>query len=227
MKKAIGVTLLSCMMLLTACGEKETSSEPTTSQTEKKEEKATGQSEQAEKAVKEEKCDYDVPDGCAKVLGAFYNDDTSKDGLYKIDFNGFKLDIVPVLVDIKLSEEAQMDEKYNGQTEVKAVMIIMQAENTLEDDVDYNGGFTVVTDTGEQLSSDSGISSANEVVQTYFGKVKATGYDILPIEGDKLPKSFKLILDPPDKLVDGAYNGNEDLGGEKRIEFDKIETDLD
>ncbi|MBY0094954.1 hypothetical protein H7S74_30390 [Priestia aryabhattai] len=221
MKKAIGVTLLSCMMLLTACGEKETS-QPTTSQTEKKEEKSTGQ---VEKKAKEEKCDYDATEGCVKILAGFKNDDTDDEGIYNLDFNGFKLGIVPLLVNVKLNEEGQMDEKYNGKTEVKAVMFVMQAENTLEDDVDYNGTFTVVTDTGEQLDSDNGIGSANEVVQTYFGKVKATGYDILPLEGDEMPKSIKLLIDPPNKLVDGAYNGNEDLGTERRIDFEKVKID--
>lgn len=203
-------------MLLTACGEKETSSQPKTSQTETKETK---------QVVKEEKCDYDATEGCVKILAGFKNDDTDDEGIYNLDFNGFKLGIVPLLVNVKLNEEGQMDEKYNGKTEVKAVMFVMQAENTLEDDVDYNGTFTVVTDTGEQLSSDNGIGSANEVVQIYFGKVKQTGYDILPLEGSDLPKSIKLLIDPPNKLVDGAYNGNEDLGGERRIDFEEVKID--
>ncbi|MDA6141304.1 hypothetical protein OSK03_26340, partial [Escherichia coli] len=92
-------------------------------------------------------------------------------------------------------------------------------------DVDYNGSFIVVTDTGEQLYAESGLLSKNAVVQTYHGKVKETGYEILPLKGDELPKSIKIIMDPPNKLVNGALNGNKDLGEEKRLEFDKLVTE--
>jgi len=243
-KKALGMILLSCSLLLAGCGDGETkkeTSEKTTANVEKpKDEKANqGTAEQEETANNEDaempenavgihNGEYDITNdaGYIKMLGMFSSDISSKEDLTTtLDFNGFKISLIPSLVDVELSPEAQMDEKYKGKTNTKAIMITMQAENTLEDDVDYNGTFTVVTDTGEQLSSDGGIGSSNEAVQTYYGKVKQTGYDILPLNGDKLPKSIKLIMSPPDKLVDGAYNGNEDLGGEKRIEFNELVTE--
>ncbi|MGE6894571.1 hypothetical protein [Priestia flexa] len=164
--------------------------------------------------------------GHIKLLGIFEGESSSEEDLSNtIDFNGFKVSFIPSLVDVELSAEAQTEEKYEGRTETKAIMLSMNVENTLDDDVDYNGSFTVVTDTGEQIHSESGLLSQNAVVQTYHGKVKETGYEILPLNGEELPKSIKVIMDPPDKLVDGAYNGNEDLGGEQRIEFTKLVTE--
>ena len=32
-------------------------------------------------------------------------------------------------------------------------------------------------------------------------------------------------MDPPDKLVNGALNGNKDLGEKKRLEFNKLVTE--
>lgn len=216
--------------LLAGCGNEAT--KDTT--TEKPEKDVAVQESAAETTAKEEtkenetgiaNGEFDITNdtGYIKLLGIFEGELSSDEDLSaNIDFNGFKVSFIPSLVDIELSDEAQMDEKYEGKTETKAIMLSMNVENTLEDDVDYNGSITVVTDTGEQLYADSGILSKNAVVQTYHGKVKQTGYDILPLTGDELPKSIKVIMDPPDKLVNGALNGNDDLGGEQRIEFNKL-----
>jgi len=238
MKKICLLLLFTVFLVLGACSSKDTATTKGDETKQTATEEATGTPEQEETANNEDaempenatgiqdgKYDITNDDGYIKMLGMFEGDLSSKENLVTtVDFNGFKISFVPSLVDVELSPEAQSEEKYEGKTNTKAIMLAMEVENTLEDDVDYNGTFTIVTDTGEQLSSDNGIGSSNEVVQTYFGKVKQTGYDILPLEGDKLPKSIKIIMDPPNKLVNGAFNGNEDLGGEKRIEFDKLVT---
>lgn len=36
-----------------------------------------------------------------------------------------------------------------------------------------------------------------------------------------MPKSFKLIVNPPDRLENDAYAGEDKLGGEQPIEFDE------
>jgi hypothetical protein len=244
MKKVFGITLLSCGLLLAGCGQevaKEDAEKKVQEDVSKVNKQDDKQSENEQEAVTNNE-DTEMPEnatgiqdgkyditndtGYIKLLGMFEGDLSSKKDLTTtIDFNGFKISLIPSLVDVELSPEAQADEKYKGKTNTKAIMVVMEVENTLDDDVDYNGTFTVVTDTGEQLSSDNGIGSSNEAVQTYYGKVKQSGYDVLPLDGDKLPKSIKIIMDPPNKLVNGAFNGNEDLGGEKRIEFDKLVTE--
>jgi hypothetical protein len=242
LKKTL-IVLAAFGLILTGCGNeeaKQTTTEQTkedaskndvvkTKESAKQEEIANNEdTEKTKNAVGIHNGKYDITNdtGYIKMLGIFSSDVSSEEDLTtSLDFNGFKISIIPSLVDVELSPEAQMDEKYKGKTNTKAIMVAMKVENTLEDDVDYNGTFTVVTDTGEQLSSDNGIGSSNDAVQTYYGKVKQTGYDVLPLNGNKLPKSIKLIMDPPNKLVDGAFNGNEDLGGEKRIEFKELVTE--
>ncbi len=234
MKKLLSSLL--ALGLLAGCGNEKVSETP------KEEEKATAVENQEtteEVAVnKDDKTsknetgihngEFDITNntGYIKLLGIFEGESSSEEDLSNtIDFNGFKVSFIPSLVDVELSAEAQTEEKYEGKAETKAVMLSMNVENTLEDDVDYNGSFIVVTDTGEQLYAESGLLSKNAVVQTYHGKVKETGYEILPLKGDELPKSIKIIMDPPNKLVNGALNGNKDLGEEKRLEFDKLVTE--
>ncbi len=236
MRGAIMNKILSSFLvmgLLAGCGNEAAND----TSTEKIEKNVAVQEPSTETTAKEETKDnetgihngeFDITNdtGYIKLLGIFEGDISSEEDLSAtIDFNGFKVSFIPSLVDVELSAEAQTEEKYKGKTETKAIMLSMNVENTLDDDVDYNGSFTVVTDTGEQIHSESGLLSQNAVVQTYHGKVKETGYEILPLNGEELPKSIKVIMDPPDKLVDGAYNGNEDLGGEQRIEFTKLVTE--
>lgn len=172
---------------------------------------------------KDQKQTYDFSNemGDFKILGVYVNENSSEeDASLDVDFNGFKINVLPSLVEVKLSDDAKiMNEEYAGKDTINAIMLTMQTENTLTDDVDYNGNITLVTDTGEQLTADSGILSENPVVQTYHGKVKAEGFDVISLNTEKLPKNLNLIMNPPDKLTEDAYTGEGTMGEEKRIEF--------
>lgn len=222
MKKALGVALFSTTLLLSACGEEKASKESDSKQEANEAVEDTKDVAVTKEKKENPKYDFSNDMGDFKIIGMYASSKNSdKDKITTLDFKGFKLKIIPSLVEIKLSDEAKLDERFAGQDTAKAILLTMEGENTLEDDVDYNGTLVAVTDTGEQINGDNGVFSSNEVVQTYYGKVKQAGIDVLPLEGDKMPKSFKLIVDPPDKLEDGTYVGEDTLGGEQRIEFDE------
>ncbi|MDC7767148.1 hypothetical protein POL82_27075 (plasmid) [Priestia aryabhattai] len=178
--------------------------------------------------TKEEKEDmkYDFSNdmGDFKVIGMYASSKTGdEDKIITPDFKGFKLKFILSSVEIKLSREVKLDEPFVSQGTAKAILLTMKGENTLEDNIDYNGTLVTVTDTDTdtsvQINGDSGVFSSNEVVQTYYGKVKQAGIDVFSLGGDKMPTSFKLIVDPLDKLENGACAGKDILGGEQDIKF--------
>jgi hypothetical protein len=159
--------------------------------------------------------------GTYNMVGMYHNDETfeSENGTNSIDFDGFNIEFVPTLVDIELNEEAKYDEQFEGKESVRAIMMAATAENTNDFEVDYNGGVTVVTDTKEQLSSDSGVFSSNPIVQNYMGPVIEDGmfYFFLK-DQESEPKHLKVMFEPPYKVEDGAVDPVNGVLGEEEIE---------
>jgi len=241
------LSLLVLIFVLVACGnsDSETSAQSETkSETESKEKdtevaedasSAEKQAEYMEEKEKETENDTKAEDsgdeysfegeyGTYNLVGMYYNDATmnSDDGTNLVEFDGFNLEYVPTLVDIIPNEEAQIDEQFAGKDKVRAIMMAATGENTNEFDVDYNGDITVVTDTKEQLNSESGVFSENPIIQTYMGPVVEDGvfYFFLK-DQESEPKHLKVMFEPPYKVEDGAVDTvNGVLGKEQTVEFD-------
>ncbi len=175
---------------------------------------------QENKVEEDEFAPFEGDIGTFTFIGMYLNDDFDEDsGTYPLDFEGFELDLIPMLVDIELNEEGQY--QFDGETHIRAIQLTTEANNTNEHDVDYNGSITVVTSDGDQLSSDSGTLSENPVVQTYFGKVNEIGAFTIPLEDDAEPESINLIISPPYKVEDGKVDPvNGEMGEQQRVEFE-------
>ncbi|WP_373892803.1 hypothetical protein [Virgibacillus sp. CBA3643] len=218
--------LLASGIVLSGCGDQEekaknnTKNEDEMSQAEWMEENHPEEMEESNEHILQNEV------GKFTSVGVYGNDQVDEEGFYKINFDGFKLNVSTMLTDIELTEQAKQQEKYQGKDSVRAVLMYMKAENTNDFEVDFNGTTTVVTSDKEQLSADYGVMSENEAVGSYIDQVKREGYFIIPIEdAESKPKSLKVILEPPYKVEDGAVDPvNGVLGEEKRVEFEFIEN---
>lgn len=221
MNKILLISLGFLLLFLVACNE----DEPSTKQVEKSDLETISTDEPVENKQKEnDQYTFTNDIGKFSLVGMYINENINESGFYELDFKGFKLNLVPSLVDIELSESAQAEEKYKGKSNVRAILLTTKAENTNEFDVDYNGTIAITTDTKEQLNTDKGLMASNPIVQTYIGKVKQEGIFVVPIEDmGNIPKSIQLIIDPPYKVIDGAVDPvNGVLGEQKRVDFEFI-----
>ena len=240
MKKVLGITLLSCGLLLAGCSQdtaKETSSKQTQEETKndavKTNDEATGTSKQEEIAMnedaegtadgitaKERKEGWYFKDGfgVVKDYGFGYNDEAGIDGtedpVKPIAFGSVNLYIQNMTVaDIRPNED--MKAMFDDKEQVRAVVVTMKAENTSEQDVSfYPNQSMLVTDTGEQIDAD--LMMSGDVGGDFLGKVKKEGQVwFLLKDNTQEIKNIKLIFDPP--YVTDSMN---DLGVQKRLDFE-------
>ncbi|USK85744.1 hypothetical protein [Peribacillus asahii] len=211
----IGATAL----FLAACGDEEATkpAEEPKQEESKQEEITKNEDEMSESEWMEQQAKKEVvvsENESMEPIGVYTNEETDEEGFFKVDYEGFILKISPKLVNaIPLSPDG-----ISG----KALKIDMQTENTRDGDVDYNGGITIITDTKEQISPESGLMSDNPVIQTYMGQVKEEGYSLAALkDNESTPQKITLILDAPYEVVDGTVDPVNGVLGEeeKRIEF--------
>lgn len=192
------LTLMMAALLLAACG----NDEP--------EEQVTDEPVLEEKATNEESEPIELAEGTMYPIAYFGTEESYADltsggeGNVATDFEGFHVDSQFLLADFVPSEEYAYlhDDKEN----IRAIMVLMQAENTTEHDVDYNGDVMIVTDTKEQVYGESGILSENSTAQSYFGKVEEVGYYIIPLKDDSTPKTIEVTMGAPYEMVDGSVD---------------------
>lgn len=157
--------------------------------------------------------------GYVNVQGVGYNDEVGIDGtdspLKPIKMGPVNLEIQSVnILDVNPNEDSK-ELFFNDQDKVKAIVIDMKSENTSDKDITFNPNqATIVTDTGEQLESE--MMLMGEAGGDFLGKVKKEGQTWwLLKDPNKDIKTVKLIISPP-------YQSDsiEDIGDEKRLEFD-------
>ncbi|MEC2197804.1 hypothetical protein V7174_13705 [Bacillus subtilis] len=227
MKKwLLGIGALTLSFSLAACNSENSSAkdnkakeEKTATKTEEKtEDKTTAKKDSSTDSSAEEKYKFSNESGDFTMLAGYTNDQSDKaQGFITLDFQGFTLKFMPVLVDLKLSDSMKQEEEFSGKDTIRAIMISTEAENTADHDVDYNGDITVITDTKEQLTADSGLLSNNPIVKTYQGKVKEEGYFLIPLKDQKsTPKELELRFTPPYKVENGAVNTETGLMGKEQ-----------
>lgn len=223
MKKwLLGIGALTLSFSLAACNTEDSSAKEDKAKEEKTATKTEEKTEDKTTAKKdsstEEKYKFSNESGDFTMLAGYTNDQSDKEqGFITLDFQGFTLKFMPVLVDLKLSDTMKQEEEYSGKDTVRAIMVSTDAENTADHDVDYNGDITVITDTKEQLTADSGLLSNNPIVKTYKGKVKEEGYFLIPLKDQKsTPKELELRFTPPYKVENGAVNTETGLMGKEQ-----------
>ncbi|MEC2274157.1 hypothetical protein ABS751_09815 [Bacillus subtilis] len=223
MKKwLLGIGALTLSFSLAACNTEDSSAKEDKAKEEKTATKTEEKTEDKTTAKKdsstEEKYKFSNESGDFTMLAGYTNDQSDKEqGFITLDFQGFTLKFMPVLVDLKLSDTMKQEEEYSGKDTVRAIMVSTEAENTADHDVDYNGDITVITDTKEQLTADSGLLSNNPIVKTYKGKVKEEGYFLIPLKDQKsTPKELELRFTPPYKVENGAVNTETGLMGKEQ-----------
>ncbi|KIN29807.1 hypothetical protein ACFTRE_07645 [Bacillus subtilis] len=223
MKKwLLGIGALTLSFSLAACNSEDSSAKEDKAKEEKTATKTEEKTEDKTTAKKdsstEEKYKFSNESGDFTMLAGYTNDQSDKEqGFITLDFQGFTLKFMPVLVELKLSDTMKQEEEYSGKDTVRAIMVSTEAENTADHDVDYNGDITVITDTKEQLTADSGLLSNNPIVKTYKGKVKEEGYFLIPLKDQKsTPKELELRFTPPYKVENGAVNTDTGLMGKEQ-----------
>ncbi|WP_243549291.1 hypothetical protein [Priestia megaterium] len=243
MKKVVGITLLSCGLLLAGCGN-ETSKETSTNQAQedvkneavKKKEESTGTTEQEEIAMnedaegaanqptKEEKKEgwrFKEGFGLVKEYGFGYNDEAGIDGTddptKPIQFGPVNLYIDNMTVtDIKPNEDIKS--MFNDQDEVRGVVVTMRVENTADQDITFDPNQSIlVTDSGEQIESE--MMMMGDAGGDFMGKVKKEGQTWWLIKDNtKDIKNIKMIISPP------YYTDSmDDIGTEKRLDFEILD----
>ncbi|MFE4509608.1 hypothetical protein ACFRC2_07655, partial [Bacillus subtilis] len=221
-KWLLGIGALTLSFSLAACNSEDSSAKEDKAKEEKTATKTEEKTEDKTTAKKdsstEEKYKFSNESGDFTMLAGYTNDQSDKEqGFITLDFQGFTLKFMPVLVELKLSDTMKQEEEYSGKDTVRAIMVSTEAENTADHDVDYNGDITVITDTKEQLTADSGLLSNNPIVKTYKGKVKEEGYFLIPLKDQKsTPKELELRFTPPYKVENGAVNTDTGLMGKEQ-----------
>ena len=236
MKKAVGVTLLACGLLLAGCGnettKETTKQEDTKNEVVKKKEEATGTAEQEATANNEdaegtadgltaeerkEGFEYEPSLGAAKYYGFGYNDEVGIDGtdgeLKPVKMGPMNMTIKNVSVlDIIPNDETR--ETFGGKNRVRAVSVSVKVENTSDEDVTfYPGQAIAVTDTGEQVEASDELTG--DVGGDFLGKVKREGDIVFLLKDEKADiKNVKFIFDGP------ADKDMYEISGEKRLTFD-------
>jgi len=246
------LSLLVLIFVLAACGnsDSETSTQSDTkSETESKEkdtevaEDASSAEKQAEymeeKEAEDEKKEETSSDegfrddgkfdeegfGKGQVVGIGYSEEAGIDGvednpLKPFDFGGVEMTVGGVaVVDVQPDADAK-EYVFEGADKAKVIIIDLMTENTLDKDISfYPDQAIVTTDTGEQLESE--IMLSGEAGGDFYGKVKKEGqaWYILN-DPDAEIKKVTMIVSPPYEI-----DSMEDLGQEKRIEFDILSWD--
>jgi len=236
LKKAVGVTLLACGLLLAGCGnetaKETTKQEDTKNEVVKKKEEATGTAEQEATANNEdaegtadgltaeerkEGFEYEPSLGAAKYYGFGYNDEVGIDGtdgeLKPVKMGPMNMTIKNVSVlDIIPNDETR--ETFGGKDRVRAISVSVKVENTSDEDVTfYPGQAIAVTDTGEQVEASDDLTG--DVGGDFLGKVKREGDIVFLLKDAKADiKNVKFIFDGP------ADKDMYEISGEKRLTFD-------
>ncbi|WP_406945718.1 hypothetical protein ACJA3J_05575 [Halobacillus sp. SY10] len=159
--------------------------------------------------------------GDIKITGVGYSEEVGINGneddpLIPIEMGSMKLTIGSVGV-MQIEPIDEMKNLFNGKNKVKVVVMDMIAENTSDEDVSFHPNqSTIVTDTGEQVTSDLFLSG--EVGGDFYGKVTKEGqvWWILN-DAEKEINNIKLILEP---VFDTA--SYENTSEEKRVEFEVL-----
>ncbi|MEK4305839.1 hypothetical protein [Oceanobacillus sp. FSL K6-0251] len=224
MKKLLFVLLLS--LFLVACGNE---SDAESGNEEPKEEQKAENDETEEvnnetkenETIDEDEYSFENEYGMFNLVGMYYSEDEDQEpGFYKIDFDGFILNMTVSLVDIELSEEVQWEERFAGKEKVRALLIVTEAENTTDMDIDFNGTSTIVTSDKQQVSPDYGIGSENESVMTYYGQVIQDGFFIVPLDDNSQPESIELMFEAPYEVTDaGVDTMNGKVGEDTEFEM--------
>lgn len=161
---------------------------------------------------------YEEGFGKLKTVGVGYSDEVGIDGtdspVKPIDMGPMKLSINGVgIVDVEPDDEAKF--LFNEQDKARVIIIDMKAENTSEEDISFHPNQAIiVTDTGEQIESDMGLTG--DAGGDFLGKVTKEGQTWWILKHiDKEIKKITLIVNPPNKTDDW-----ENIGEEKRIEFE-------
>jgi Domain of unknown function (DUF4352) len=214
------------LVVMAACGNdttttKETKKETEPAQTETKTADTEKESEPSAEETNASDQEFEVPGlGHMKTIGIGYNDEVGIDGtdapLKPIEMGSLKLTINALAVyDVKPEEDMKFF--FNNQDEARVIAINMEAENTSDEDINFNPNQAIlVTDTGEQLDAEIGMMG--EAGGDFLGKVKKSGQSTWIVKNmDKDIKKVTMIISSPYK-VDGFANTAE----EKRIVFDVL-----
>src|SRR5699024_9190014 len=156
LKRFLFIILSALLMLsITACGEEEASNEneqndEATEDVEKNDESSEEQKEKQDNESEDDEFVVDTELGKVSILGMYGNVHYNDVGLYEVDFQGFKLNILPSLVDVELYEVGQEtleseDDEYEGEYSLRVIQLLVEAEHTNDCDVDYNGDLTITT----------------------------------------------------------------------------------
>ncbi len=218
MKKLLFVLLLS--LFLVACGNE--SDAESGKEEQKEDQKAENDNTEENETIEEDEYSFENEYGTFDLVGMYYSEDEDQEpGFYKIDFDGFLLNMTVSLVDIELSEEAQWEERFAGKEHSRALLIFTEAENTTDMEIDFNGTSHIVTSDKQQVYPDYGIMSENEAVMTYHGQVMQEGYFIVPLKDDSLPESINLTFEAPYEVINGGVDPINGKVGED-TEFEMI-----
>jgi hypothetical protein len=160
--------------------------------------------------------------GKGQVVGIGYSEEAGIDGnednpLKPFDFGGVELKVAAVAVVDVIPDADAKELIFDNADKAKVIIVDMMTENKTDKDVSfYPDQAIITTDTGEQLESEMLLSG--EAGGDFYGNVKKEGqaWYILKDPEAEINK-ITLIVSPPYDM-----NTIEDIGEEKRIEFDVL-----
>lgn len=215
------------VLLLTACGNDDTSIEKEIIETEETQKESQEDTEQGnlEQIDVDEDGDIQLDLGVVEMLKYYgtdesfesLNSDDPLGGLLHADFDGFEVDFSMFLIDFwpYANEQYLFDDKEY----LRGILILTHAENTTDQEIDYNGNIQVNTDTKEQVHSDSGALGHNPIAMTYTGKVEEEGYFIIPLKDESDPNEITVRMSPPYIVEDGIVDPTNGMLGDE-VKFD-------
>lgn len=129
-----------------------------------------------------------------KILERYEIPEVHESGRNRINFNGFKQEFGLFLVEDEFG--------------IKRLMYAGEHINETNLVVEYYGGMTFVTDTGEQLSPPSGVfeSEYNKLITNYEPGVSRVGFSSIELENqDDIPNEIRVIFDEIYTSIDGTF----------------------
>lgn len=214
------------LMVMVACGNDTTSTnkpekEKEPAQTETASADTEKESEPPAEETSDSEQEADIEGlGHIKTVAVGYNDEVGLDGsdsdAKPIEMGSMKLTVNGLAV-VDVAPQEDMKVMFNGQDNVRAIVIDMIAENTAEEDITFNPNQAIlVTDTGEQVESEIGMMG--DAGGDFLGKVVKEGQSWWLLKDlDKDVKKVTMIISPPFTTSDWSETAKE-----KRIEFEVL-----
>lgn len=206
----------------TAVAEDASSAEKQAEYMEEQEKEKTAEGESSGEGFRDEGKFEEEGFGKGEVVGIGYSEEAGIDGvednpLKPFDFGGVEMKVGGVgVVDVVPDADAK-EYIFEGADKAKVIIVDLISENKTDKDVSfYPDQAIVTTDTGEQLESE--ILLSGEAGGDFYGKVKKEGQAWYILKDPEAEiKKITLIVTPPYDM--DTY---EDIGEEKRIEFDVL-----